>query len=159
MCLTNGNDVISMVGMSESSVLEIISEVGTDLSKWKTSKHFVSWLGLAPRTNQSGKRQRRIKIKFTNKAGQKFRLAAQGVAASKNNALVGFYNRIKAKKGGLVANKATARKLATMFYNIMTEGVEYVEIGIKKYNEQQQQRQIKFLEKKAKELGFSITPN
>lgn len=158
ICLTGGKDVISMVGMSESTVLEIISEIGTDLSKWQTSKHFTSWLGLAPHTNQSGKTKKKIKIKYTNRAGQKFRLAAMGISASKNSALQGFYHRIKSKKGGQVANKATARKLATMFYNIMTKSVEYVEMGIEKYNEQYHQRQIKYLEKKATELGFSITP-
>jgi len=156
MQMIGGKDLISVVGLNEASVLEIISEVGTDLSKWPTAKHFVTWMGLSPRKHQSGKGSKRVRAKFTNRAGEIFRLCARGIGRSKNTALRGFYHRIKAKKGAPVANKATARKLAVLFYDIMTKGVDYVEMGLQEYQEMYKAHQLKYLAKKARELGLEL---
>jgi transposase len=156
--LTGGKDTSAIVGISDTMIIQLTSEIGTDLSAWKTEKHFTSWLGLSPRVNKSGKGRKKKKDKVHTRAGQLFKLAVQGIAKSKNTALSGFYRRIKSKHGPMVANKATARKLAVMYYNIMTKGIEYVELGIKKYQEKYEQQKLKHLVKQASLFNLKLVP-
>ncbi len=81
-------------------------------------------------------------------AGQIFRLGAQAIAQSKHTLLLtSFYHRIKSRKGPLTAIKATARKIAVIFYNVMTKGIEFAEEGIKQYEQKIKERQMKYLQK------------
>lgn len=157
MKMTGGKDPAQITGLSDKSLMELIAETGTDLkAAWKTDKHFVSWLCLAPAKHQSGKSNKRWKKKGHTKAGQIFRNCAYSIINSKHSALAGFYHRIKARKGARVAIKATARKIAVLYYNIMTEGTEYVEQGLINYQKRYKEQQIKRLQKQAKYLGFQI---
>lgn len=159
MKLTGGKDPSQITGLSDYTLLQAISEVGTDLSKWKTEKHFTSWLGLSPGKHSSGKSNRKKKLHKNTRAGQIFKLAAFSIANSKHNALIGFYRRIKAKHGSSVAIKATARKIAVIFYKIMTKGFDYVEQGLRKYQQTYKAHLRKHLERQAKKLGLSLVPS
>lgn len=156
--LTGGKDPSQITGLTDSTMLQIISEVGTDLSRFPTEKHFTSWLGLAPNSYQSGLTNKKKKFKRHTSAGQIFRLAAQAIAQSKNLALTSFYHRMKSRKGSLGAIKATARKIAVIFYNVMTKGIDFVEEGIKQYEQKIKERQMKYLQKQAKRFGLALTP-
>ena len=158
MKLTEGKDPAQITGLTDSTLLQVISEVGTDLSRFPTEKHFTSWLGLAPNSYQSGLTNKKKKFKRHTSAGQIFRLAAQAIAQSKHLALTSFYHRIKARKGALGAIKATARKIAVIFYNVMTKGIEFAEQGIKLYEQKIKERQMKYLQKQAKRFGLLLTP-
>lgn len=158
MKLTKGKDPSQITGLTDSTLLQVISEVGTDLSRFPTEKHFTSWLGLAPNSHQSGLSNKKKKFKRHTSAGQIFRLAAQAIAQSKHLALTSFYHRIKARKGSLGAIKATARKIAVIFYNVMTKGMEFVEQGIKLYEQKIKERQMKYLQKQAKRFGYTLIP-
>ena len=158
MKLTGGKDPSQVTGLTDSTLLQIISEVGTDLSRFPTEKHFTSWLGLATNSHQSGLTNKKKKFKRHTSAGQIFRLAAQAIAQSKHLALTSFYHRIKARKGSLGAIKATARKIAVIFYNVMTKGIDFVEQGIKLYEQKIKERQMKYLQKQAKRFGLILTP-
>jgi len=158
MRLTHGNDPSQITGMTDSSLLQIISEVGTDMSRWPTVKHFTSWLGLAPNSHQSGITNKKKFFRHNSIAGQIFRISAQTLVLSKYNALGAFYRRLMSKKGKLSAMKATARKLAVIYYNVMTEGVEFVEYGINNYEQKIKEQRIKYLKKQATHFGFSLTP-
>ena len=118
MKLTGGNDHSQITGLTDSTLLQIISEVGTNLSRFPTEKHFTSWLGLAPNSHQSGLTNKKKKFKRHTSAGQIFRLASQAIPQSKHLALTSFYHRIKARKGALGAIKATDRKIAVIYYNV-----------------------------------------
>jgi len=74
-----GRDASDIPGISDYIWLQLYGEIGNNLSKWKTEKHFTSWLGLAPGQNNSGKRNRRGKKRGKPKAGQIFRVIAQGL--------------------------------------------------------------------------------
>ena len=112
-------DVTEIFGVSEMSALTILSEVGTDMSKWKTEHHFTSWLGLAPNTKISGGKiiSSRIKRK-RHHAGQAFRMAANSLWQSKTP-LGDFYRRIRARAGAPKAVVATARKIAIIYYKMV----------------------------------------
>lgn len=154
----DGKNAIRIPGLSEYTFLQLLSEIGTDMSRWKSGKEFVSWLRLAPRRDRSGKLSKRIKNDSIPKAGQLFKQVGQSLLQSKYNALGEFARRLRARKGPAIAIKAVARKLATMYYMVMSKGIEYVEAGIEKYREKQQNQQLAYLMKKAKEFNLALTP-
>ncbi len=159
MKMTEGRDPARLTGLTDKTLLELLAETGTKLREhWPTEKHFTSWLGLAPPMHQSGKSRRRRRVKKNSRAGQIFREAALSIAASKKSALGGFYRRMKSRKGFLHAMKATARKIATIYYRILTDGLDYVERGIERYQEKYTQQQIHLLKKRASTLGLRVVP-
>lgn len=156
MKLTDGRDPSQVTGFTDKNLLLQIGETGIDLSIWNTEKHFTSWLCLAPTKHSSGKSNKKHKKKGNTKAGQIFRKAALSVANSSHSALGGFYRRIKAKKGHRIAIKATARKIAVLYYRVMTKGIDYVEQGLVSYQEKFKEQQIKRIKKQAKHFGLQL---
>jgi transposase len=152
-----GVDGNTLSGVNDYTLLRLLGEVGSDMSRFASAKHFASWCQLAPALNQSGKMHRRIKIKNGSRAGQIFRGIAQGLLNSKHIAIGAFMRRIRAKKDSKIAVKAGARKLAEAFYNLLTKGAGYVEQGVKNYEEQLQQKEKAFLHKLAKKHGLSVS--
>ena len=144
-------------GLGAYSVMQLISEVGTDMSAWKTEKHFVSWLGLAGGRKQSGKRKGSIKV-HRNRAGRMFCAAARSLAQTVDKALGGFYRRLRGRLGGLAANVALARKLALLFYRLLRYGADYVEKGLKAYEAKVLETEKRLLLKLTKKQGFTLIP-
>ena len=144
-------------GLTQYTVLQLVSETGTDLSAFPDKKHFTSWLGLAPGKRQSGKRSRRESRKGA-RAGQIFRNVAQTVGRTLDAGLGGFYRRIRAHKGGLVASKALGRKLAALYYDVMTKGLEFAEEGLTKSEERYRAQEKAKLERLALKMGMSLQP-
>ncbi len=155
--LCAGRDPTRLPAHSEYSVLQLIGEVGTDLTKWSTEKHFTSWLGLAPGSHQSGKRNRSVKRK-RNRAGRLFCVMARSLSRSKYIALGGFYRRMAARRGGLIANIALARKLAALFWRVMVKGIDYVERGLQDYEARVLQTKQRALHRLAQQLGHRVVP-
>jgi len=154
-----GVDITKIFGISEVLALEIISETGIDMTKWPTKKHFTSWLNLVPNNRISGgKLLKPKKVKKKNKAGQAFLMAAYALQRS-NHWLGSFYRRVKAKQGPGVANKATARKLALIFYDMIKFHKEFNPINNEKYNKQYEENKIKFIQSQAIKLGFQLVPD
>jgi transposase len=151
-----GTDLTQIFGITESNAIEILSEVGFDLSRWPTAKHFVSWLNLAPNNKISGGRLLSSKIpRKKNKAGQMFKMAAFSVQRSKNW-LAAFYHRLKYKSGTPQAIVATAKKIATIFYKMMVEKTPFSPIPLETYNESFNISKIKRLRKQANNLGYQL---
>lgn len=151
-----GVNASTLSGLTDYGLLRLVGETGNELSRFPTVKHFISWCQLSPRHSQSGKMQRRIKMKNKSKAGQIFREAAQSLIQSKNIAIGSFMRKIRAKKGGPVAIKAGARKIAAAYYHILTKGIEYVEEGIKKYEAKLKANEIKLLTLLANKHNFKL---
>ena len=158
MTYTEGRDASQLPGLNDYSLTKLISETGIDMSPWPTEKHFTAWLNLAPWQNSSGKKNKTRRRKIQNRAGQMFREMARSVGNSKYQALGGFYRRIKSRHGAKVANKATARKIAVLYYRLMKFGFEYVEQGLQEYEKIYRERMIRSLTKKAKQFGMQIIP-
>jgi transposase len=156
--LTGGVDPTLIPGFTDRTFLQLVAETGLDLSRWATSGHFTSWLGLAPSMHQSGRSRKRRRGKKKTQAGQIFRLMAQSIGQSKLPALGGFYRRIRARQGAPVAIVATARKLAVLYYQLMRYGKTYVEEGLAAYEKNYRRDQLQRLRKQAIRLGFSLMP-
>ena len=154
-----GVDITEIFGISELSAMQIISEIGVDLSKWPTSKHFVSWLNLAPNNRISGGKMLKTKRnRKKNKAGQAFLMAAYTVQRSKHW-LGATYRRIAAKHGAPVAIKATARKIAIILYQMITKQIEFCPLPIEDYNQLFKERKLKYIKNQAFMLGFQLIPS
>jgi transposase len=151
-----GQDLTVIEGIDTNTSLVILSEIGSDMSKWPTVKHFVSWLGLCPQHRGSaGKiRSRRIR-RGSSRAGRALRLAAQGCYHAKN-ALGAFYRRIQARSGGPKAVVATARKIGERVYRLLKYGESYVRQEMAAYEAKYRDRVVRGLTRKARELGFEL---
>ena len=158
MTYTGGRDASQLPGFNDYSLTRLISETGIDMSPWPTEKHFTSWLNLAPWQNSSGKRKGTRRRKIQNRAGQIFREMARSVGNSKYQALGGFYRRIKSRHGARVANKATARKIAVLYYRLLKFGFDYVEQGLEEYERKYKEKMLKSLTQKARQMGMELVP-
>jgi transposase len=153
-----GVDLTVLEAINETTALVILSEIGTDLSKFPHEKNFVSWLGLCPQHRGSaGKIFKRRTRRGANRAARALRMAAQGCHHAKN-ALGAFYRRIQARSGGAKAIVATARKLAQRVYRLLRYGQEYVRQTEEAYEAAYQLRLVKSLTKKAASLGYKLVP-
>ena len=153
--LCGGTDATSLPAMSDNMLLQVTAEVGTDLTRWKTAGHFTAWLGVAPASHQSGKRRGHAR-RQRNRAGRLFCLMARSLAQSVDKGLGGFYRRLKARRGGLVANIALARKLAALFWRVMVHGIAYVEQGLKNYEAKVLQHEQQLLRKLARKHNLTL---
>jgi transposase len=153
-----GVDLTLIEGISETTALVLLSELGTDLSKFPHEKNFVSWLGLCPQHRGSaGKIFKRRVRRGANRAARALRMAAQGCHHAKN-ALGAFYRRIQARCGGAKAIVATARKIAERVYRLLKYGQEYVRQGEQACEEAYRLRQLKAMAQKAASLGYQLVP-
>lgn len=151
-----GVDLTQIDGIDALTAQVVLTEIGMDMSKWRTEKHFTSWLGLSPNNEiTGGKVKRRRTRKTDNRANHALRLAAQSLARS-DSALGAFYRRIKARHGAPKAVVATAHKLARIIYHMLKHRVDYHDPGANQYLAQQRDRAVKRLQRQAARLGFRL---
>lgn len=151
-----GVDLTAIPGIEASTALKIISEIGLDLSRWKSEKQFASWLGLCPGNKVTGGKRLSGKTKRTsNNAASILRIAASTLHKSKTS-LGAFYRRLKTRVGAPKAITAAAHKIAKIIFSMLKTGEEYRESGQNYYEEQYRDRLIKNLNKRAKEFGFDL---
>ena len=151
-----GVDLVAVMGLSAVTVQTILSEIGTDMERFPSVKHFCSWLGLAPHNDISGGKVLRSRtMKVRNRANQAFRQAAVSVSRS-HSAFGAYYRRKRAQKGPQFAQVATAHKIARTVYYLLKHRVQYVDIGAHVYEQKQQEREVNALRKKAAKLGFTL---
>lgn len=152
----SGVDLTSIDGIDTNTALKILAEIGTDMSRWKTAKHFASWLGLSPGAKVSGGKVLSSATKpVANKAAAAFRMAAFTLFNSKS-AIGAYLRRQRARLGAPKAITATAHKLARLVYAMLTHGTAYVDAGQEYYEERYRSRVVQNLKRKAHELGFEL---
>jgi transposase len=153
-----GVDLTRIDGIDSNTALRVISEIGLDMSRWPTEKHFASWLALCPENRESaGRRKSGRSRPSANRAAAALRMAAQGLHHSKT-ALGAYLRRMKASLGAPKAITATARKLALMIYRALKHGMHYVDPGQDWYEDQYRDRVLKTLTRKAQQLGYQLVP-
>jgi len=103
--------------------------------------------------------RRNAKKKGRPKAGQIFRVIAQGLINSKDIAIGSFGRRLRGRKGSSIAIKAMARKVAVLYWRVMVKGLDYAEQGIKRYDEQLLANKLKTFNRLAKELEIKMPIN
>ena len=151
-----GVDLTMIDGIDVLTVQTIISEIGLDMSKWLTVKHFTSWLGVCPCNKLSGgKVLARGSKKIKNRANLALRVACRSLWKS-NSALGAFYRRMRAKHGPKKANLAASHKIARIIYFMLRDKTAYDDPGEEYYLEKYRTRIIKNMKRKAATLGYEI---
>jgi len=151
-----GVDLTAIEGIDELTALTIIGEIGTDMTRWRTSGHFASWLALCPGNNKTGGYNRSGRNRrSSNRVAQALRIAAQTLYRS-DSALGAFLRRKSAHRGKSIAIKATAHKLAVLVYSMLKHGTEYVARTQEQYEKAHQERRIANLKRQAKQFGLTL---
>jgi transposase len=152
-----GVDLTRIDGIDVMVAQTLISEVGLDMSRWKTEAHFSSWLGLCPDDRTSGdKVLARGTRRVVNRAATALRMAAVTLMRSRTY-LGAQYRRLRTKLGAPKAITAIAHRLARLVYRMLKYGQHYVDKGAEYYEHRHRRQQIQFVTKQAAKLGFQIT--
>lgn len=151
-----GVDITTISGIGPVTAQIVLSEIGTDMSPWPTEKHFASWLGLCPDHRISGGRiLGRATRPVVSRARNALRIAAYGLQHSQS-ALGAKYRRLRAKLGAPKAIVALAHHLARLIYLMIKHGQDYVDKGVKAYQEKLREQQLRWLQKRALELNMKL---
>jgi len=147
-----GVDLCAVPGISENTALELISEIGTDMNRWRSGKHFAAWLNLVPNTKITGGKIMSSKMqRKKNHAGQALRMACSNMVSAKSP--MGEYAR---KMRGRLGNKggvvATAHKLSRTIYTMIKEKSPYNQGLMVESQESWKQNRIRALEKQLEKL-------
>lgn len=152
-----GVDWSQVDGIDVQVAQSVIAEVGVRLDAFPSEKHFANWLGLCPTNETSGGRVlKRRTPKVVNRAKIAFRQAASTLLKSKSY-LGAQYRRLRTRLGAPKAITAMARKLACLFYRLLTKGQPYVDRGAAYYESRHREQQIRCLLKRAQQLGLQVT--
>jgi transposase len=151
-------DLTEIDGIDVSTALVILAEIGVDVSRFPTEKHFASWLGVCPRQYESNQtNKKRGPRKGKNRVAIALRMASQALGRTLSP-LGLFYRRIKSRLGGKGAVTATAHKLACLVYRMLKYGKEYVQQSIQEYEQKVRKQMERSLQRKAAALGYELIP-
>jgi transposase len=154
-----GVDLTQVDGLDILTVQTLLSEIGTDMSRWPSVKHFTSWLGLSPQNDKTGGKVIRTRTRKTsNRANLAFRQAARALTRSQSS-LGQFYRRMRAKIGPPKAITATAHKLARIVYHLLKYQVPFEAFPPAQDDEQTRQRILNNLQRHAQKLGMTLVPD
>jgi transposase len=151
-----GVDLTAIEGIDLSTALVILGEIGADVSKFPTEKHFASWLGLCPNHQASNHnlKSRRVR-KGKNRVAIALRMAARSLHRS-HSALGAFFRRMQSRLGTKGAITTTAHKLARYVYAMLKHGQAYLSQGLAEYEAAMHERMTRALRKKARALGYDL---
>jgi transposase len=148
----HGVDVTEIYGIKEGTALEILSETG-NLLAWENENKFVSWLNLCPNNKITGGKliSSMVMKRKAGNATQAFRAAANSVQRS-DNWLGDYFRRMKSKGGNKYAIIAVARKIAIIYYKMVTQKQKFKPVEIENYREKHKTAKIAYLEKQLAKL-------
>lgn len=151
-----GVDLTQLTGLNVLGVLIIISEIGLDMSRWRSAKAFASWLGLCPGNKISGGKV--LSSRTTHVANRvAIFLRMVGPAVGRTDTYLGaFHRRMRARLGPAGANTATAHKLACMIYHLLKYKEQFIDIDALLYQDRLRKRRVASLSRQADELGFDL---
>lgn len=153
-----GVDLTRIDGIDVTTALVVVSEIGTDMSRFPSDKHFASWLGLCPGTKITGGKVMSGKTRrVANRAAQALRLAAAALRSSQS-ALGAYFRRLCSRMDKPKAVTAAAHKLARLIYAMLTKGEQYTDQGQDYYEQHYRQRVLANLARRAQQLGMKIVP-
>jgi len=152
----SGTDLTQIDGVDVMTAMTIVSEVGWDMTKWKTENNFVSWLKLCPDNKISGDKViGKGRMPTNNRATSALRMAASNLRLS-GTYLGAQFRRLRSRLGAPVATKAMAAKLARLIYRMLHYGMRYVDQGAEFYEAQYRKQQVSYLKRKALKLGLQV---
>jgi len=154
--LTGGADLSQIDAIGPQAALQLVAEIGTDMSRWRTAQHFTSWLTLAPNNKISGGRLLSSRTPpSANRAAAVLRRCAMSLTRTRT-ALGAFYRRLAVRIGKPKAITATARKLALLVYRVLSGDLVYQDPGANAYHQLHLARELKSIRRRATQFGYDL---
>jgi transposase len=154
--LTGGADLSQIDAIGPQAALQLVAEIGTDMSRWRTAQHFTSWLTLAPNNKISGGRLLSSRTPpSANRAAAVLRRGAMSLTRTRT-ALGAFYRRLAVRIGKPKAITATARKLALLVYRVLSGDLVYQDPGANAYHQLHLARELKSIRRRATQFGYDL---
>ncbi len=151
-----GADLTQIHAIGPYTALRLVSEIGPDMTRWPSEKHFTAWLTLSPKNKISGGKILSSKtMPSTNRAAAMLRMCAI-CAGRTSTALGAYYRRLAYRVGKAKAITATARKIAILVYRTLRGDFQYEDPGAMAYDSQHRGRTLSNLRKRSQTLGFAL---
>lgn len=151
-----GVDLTQIDSIGPYTALRLVSEIGTDMTRWSTEGNFTSWMTVAPRNKITGGRIISSRTQpSANRVAGMLRMCAMSVGKT-STALGAFYRRMAYRVGKAKAITATARKIAILVYHVLRGDFVYRDPGALAYEAQHRTRQIRNLRKRSQILGLGL---
>lgn len=144
-------------GVSDIVAQVIVSEIGVDMTRFKTEKHLISWAGLCPRNDESAGKRRSTRLRH-GAPWLKTTLVQAAWAASrkKDTYLRAQFQRIKSRRGPKKAAVAVAASILTSAYFMIRDGVAYRDLGPTHFETRNKEKTTKRLLRRLEELGVHV---
>jgi len=147
----------TMPGISDVSAEVIVAEIGTDMTRFATPGHLISWAGLCPRNDESAGKRRSTRLR---KGGTWLKTtlvtAAWAAVRTKTSYLRAQFQRLKARRGARKAIVAVAASMLNAAYFILRDGVPYRDLGPTHFDRQHRDRTVRRLMRRLQDLGYSL---
>ena len=144
-------------GVSDLSARTIVAEIGTDMSRFPTDGHLISWAGLCPRNDESaGKRRSNRMRKGAPWLKTTLIQCAWSATRKKASYLQAQFHRLRARRGAKKAIAAVAASILTAIYHMLTNGTLYQDLGADHFDRRGKTAQTKRLVAKLQNLGYAV---
>ncbi|MCL6613608.1 MAG: IS110 family transposase [Firmicutes bacterium] len=145
-------------GLGRISAEQVLCVIGLDMSRFPSSKHIASWVGLCPGNNESAGKRKSGKTRHGNQMVKTTLIqAAQSIAHTRGNYLSAMYHRLAARKGAKKAAVAVAHALLVIIYRMLKDGTRYKDLGGNFFDELNKQAVVKRTVKRLEALGYKVT--
>jgi transposase len=149
--------LITMPGLSETAARVLVAEIGTDMARFPTAGHLVSWAGLCPRLDTSaGKRQSTRLRHATPWLKTTLIQGAWAATRKKESYLHAQFIRLKSRRGPKKAIVAVAASMLTAAYFMLRDGVEYADLGGTYFAHRDVEETKKRLLRRLRDLGVVV---
>ena len=147
----------TMPGLSETTARVLIAEIGTDMTRFPSVGHLISWAGFCPRLDESAGKRRSTRTRRTTPWLKPTLINAAWAATRKKDCyLRAQFLRIKSRRGAKKAILAVASSMLTAAYFMLRDGVEYHDLGARHFEQRNKEQLAKRLLQRLRDLGVAV---